>query len=167
MGRRTRASMFLQCQTHPHAPLTTRCTSPTLSDAKVAKRVYEVVRHNHRTVMKCLGQAKTKRLDEHLRHLLQTCRDRPDLQDELFLVIMKQCRGGINPNVTKRAFKLLSLLFKVSHWMVRDGVGTKLAHTHKSSCFLVERHFSHQIGVCTFVGAGKLCGKVHPVQALA
>ena len=64
--------------------------------------------------MKYLGQVKTKRLDEHLRTLLKTCRGKPKLQDELFLVIMKQCRGDLNPRSTKQAFQLLGLLFRVS-----------------------------------------------------
>ena len=114
IGRKTRPSMFLHCQSVPHAPLTTRCASSDAKDAKEDKKVYELVRHNHRTVMKYLGQIKTKRLDEHLKTLWETCRGRPELQDELFLVIMKQCRGHSNSKAIKQAFKLLGLLFKAS-----------------------------------------------------
>ena len=113
MGRKTKRRLFLQNQTSPHAPLTSRCTS---KDKKAAKKLSRLVRDNHRIVMKFMGQINTKRLDKHLRQLFETCRGRQELQDELFLVIMKQCRGDLkkHPNIHAHAFKLLGLLFKVS-----------------------------------------------------
>ena len=154
VGRKSRASMFLHRQSAPHAPLTTRCASSDAkagkeADAKADKEVYEVVRHNHRTVMKYLGQIKTKRMDEHLRTLWRTCRGRPELQDELFLVIMKQCRGDSNTKTIARAFKLLGLLFQASRCRVLY-----------RSRGIVSQECVYMFGMCVYVNARALSNTI-------
>ena len=82
-----------------------------------------------------MGQIKTKRLHVHLRQLFETCRGRQELQDELFLAIMKQCRGDFKKknSMLTHAFKLLGLLFKVSccnMCTVVWGAATPTAYIH-------------------------------------
>jgi len=99
-------TMLSYTDAYIHAPLTRTLAAVYVPRLKqIQPRLLEAFEN----IQKMMGQRATKRFPQRVEEILMAGMETPELRDELYIVIMKQCNLNPLPEAVAKAFELLAL----------------------------------------------------------